>query len=141
MVNWMFWISSSSVPSPSTSGAANAEHHGSHWSGPNDVSAMPSPVTSTATSCMPSPIDGQPTSPVFVATHAVPSTPGANTPATFETLHTGNPSPISSPTDGSGEGDPVGSMNGVADPSLRDHQAGSPVAPGTAVGSPPPAGT
>ena len=111
MVNWMFWINSSSVPSPSTSGAANAEHHGSHSSGPNEVSATPSPDTSTATTCMPSPSEGHPTSPVFVATQAVPSTPGANTPATLVTLHTGNPSPMSSPTscEGLGEGPTVAS--------------------------------
>src|SRR4029453_3679622 len=45
MLNWMFWISSSSVPSPSTSGAANAEHHGSHSSGPNEAPAAPPPAT------------------------------------------------------------------------------------------------
>src|SRR4029450_7913935 len=97
MVNWMFWISSSSVPSPSTSGAANAEHHGSHASGPNEASASPSPDTAAAAAWMPSPSEGHPTSPVFVATHAVPSTPGANTPATLVTLHTGKPSPRAAP--------------------------------------------
>src|SRR4249919_294838 len=100
----MFWISSSPVSSPSTSGAANAEHHGSHSSGPNDVSATPSPDTSTARTCMPSPSEGHPTSPVFVATQAVPSTPGANTPATLVTLQTGNPSPMSSPVGGTSAG-------------------------------------
>src|SRR4029453_15860813 len=106
IVNWMFWISSSSVPSPSTSGAANAEHHGSHSSGPTEVSATLSPDTSTATTCMPSPSEGHPRSPVFVATQAVPSTPGANMPATLVTLQTGNPSPMSSstPTEGLGVG-------------------------------------
>ena len=67
----------------------------------------PSPDTSTATTCMPSPSEGHPRSPVFVATHAVPSTPGANTPATLVTLHTGNPSPMSSSTPSDGFGGSV----------------------------------
>jgi hypothetical protein len=63
---------------------------------------------------MPSPSEGHPTSPVLVATQAVPSTPGANTPETLVTLHTGNPRPMSFPVGGTSAG--VGWMEAATPP-------------------------
>src|SRR5919197_970744 len=125
------------------SGAENDRQSSVHSMGPKDVSASPSRSTSSASTLNASSGAGHPpVSLVFVATNTVALSPGTTKcPSIDDTLQTGKPSPMSSPTgspiDGEGVGAGVGAGGEGTAPSVRVCQAGSPMAPATAAGSPP----
>src|SRR5262245_17985497 len=110
--------------------------------GPNDVSASPSPSTSSATTLNASSGAGHPpVSLAFVATNAVDFWPGTRKcPSIDDTLQTAKPSPMSR-RPGSGEAAREGVVVvAIVWPFGTGCHAGAPKAPVTAVGSPPFAG-